>query len=393
LAVLRVALLVLAVLGVLSSRARLPLSTVPLAIVAVGLASGVLSVGLLPSALEPLAGALGFLLAAVPLSVLLDRLGFFLALSRAIGSHRHAGAWLWALAAGVVAVLNLDAAVVLLTPLYVALARRWSLDVRSLAFQPLLLSCLASSLLPVSNLTNLIAVSGRHIPPLEFLAHLGLPSLAAVLVGYALWRRVLPMGPVGAPPREAVEKHALVLGGVVVGAVLAGFLLGPLAGIAPWEVALVADVVLVGLVRSLPWRAVPLDLAVVAAALGVLAAAAARHVGLAPLVAGSGPVALVRATGVAAALAAVANNLPAVLVLRPLLPPGASDALWAVLVGVNIAPLVLVTGSLAGLLWSDVLRRLGAEVGPREFSRVGLLVGLPALTAAVAVLVATTALR
>jgi arsenical pump membrane protein len=131
----------------------------------------------------------------------------------------------------------------------------------------------------------------------------------------------------------------------------------------------------------------------VAAALGVLAAAAARNVGLAPLVTGSGPVAVVRATGVAAALAAIANNLPAVLVLRPLLPPGASDALWAVLLGVNIAPLVLVTGSLAGLLWSDVLRRLGAEVGPREFSRVGVLVGLPALAVALAVLVATTVLR
>ncbi len=392
-AVLRVVLLVVAVLGVLSSRARLPLSTVPLALVAVGLVSGVLPVGLLPSALEPLAGALGFLLVAVPLSVLLDRLGFFLALSRVVGSHRHAGAWLWALAAGVVAVLNLDAAVVLLTPLYVALARRWSLDVRALAFQPLLLSCLASSFLPVSNLTNLIALSGRPVSPLGFLAHLGLPSLAAVLVGYALWRRVLPLGPVGAPPREAVDKRVLVIGGAVVAAVLVGFLIGPLAGIAPWEVALAADVVLVCVVRSLPWRAVPLDLAAVAAALGVLAAAAARHVGLAPLFTGAGPVALVRASGAAAGLAALANNLPAVLVLRPLLPPGASDALWAVLLGVNIAPLVLVTGSLAGLLWSDVLRRLGAEVGPRQFSRVGVLVGLPALAAAVVVLVATTVLR
>ena len=55
--------------------------------------------------------ALAFLLAGVPLAALLDRLGFFAAA-----------------AAVTTAVLNLDTTVVLLTPLYLRLARRAEVD-------------------------------------------------------------------------------------------------------------------------------------------------------------------------------------------------------------------------------------------------------------------------
>ena len=59
------------------------------------------------------------------------------------------------------------------------------------------------------------------------------------------------------------------------------------------------------------------------------------------------------------------------------------------LVGVNIAPTMLITASLSGLLWRDTARRLGVEVSARRYSAVGLRVGFPALVAAgvVAVLV------
>ena len=80
-----------------------------------------------------------------------------------VGRGRHLALGLWVLGALVTTILNLDASVVLLTPLYVRIARRCGLDPLALAFQPVLLSCLASSALPVSNLTNLIAASSR--PP------------------------------------------------------------------------------------------------------------------------------------------------------------------------------------------------------------------------------------
>lgn len=103
--------------------------------------------------------ALLFLLAGVPLAALLDRLGLFDAVAVEIERR-----WehipvvvLWILAAVTTAALNLDTTVVLLTPLYVRLARRSGTDPLALALVPLLLASFASSFLPVSNLTTLIA--------------------------------------------------------------------------------------------------------------------------------------------------------------------------------------------------------------------------------------------
>lgn len=87
-----------------------------------------------------------------------------------------------------VAVLNLDAAVVLYTPLAIAVARRRGLDPVAMAFQPALLACLASSALPVSNLTNLIAVAQGDVEAATLTARLLLPTLAACTVGYVGWR-------------------------------------------------------------------------------------------------------------------------------------------------------------------------------------------------------------
>ena len=80
--------------------------------------------------LESMVPALLFLLAGVPLAALLDRLGFFDALAVEVERRweRLPVVVLWILAAATTAVLNLDTTVVLLTPLYVRLARRSGID-------------------------------------------------------------------------------------------------------------------------------------------------------------------------------------------------------------------------------------------------------------------------
>lgn len=47
---------------------------------------------------------------------------------------------------------------------------------------------------------------------------------------------------------------------------------------------------------------------------------------------------------------------------------------------------VVITGSLASLLWQQSARAAGVKIGAVSYSRVGVLVGVPAM-AAVAVLV------
>ena len=188
------------------------------------------------------------------------------------------------------------------------------------------------------------------------------------------------------PDRERLTSHphALRIGGVVVGITLIGFVGGSAVGVAPWVVALGADLALVAILRRSPWRDIPLGTAFIVASLGVLAASAVSHLPIERLVEGVGTAALARTIDACAVGANLINNLPALLVALPAIDPGVTPALWAVLIGVNAGPVVLVTGSLASLLWLDALGRLGVAVRPSDFTSVGVTVGLPAAAAGAA---------
>ncbi len=72
-------------------------------------------------------------------------------------------------------------------------------------------------------------------------------------------------------------------------------------------------------------------------------------------------------------LAAVVNNLPAVLALLPLVSAGGPGPVLAVLIGVNLGPNLTYAGSLATLLWRRVLHDHGTEANLGTFTRLGLL--------------------
>jgi arsenical pump membrane protein len=95
---------------------------------------------------------------------------------------------------------------------------------------------------------------------------------------------------------------------------------------------------------------------------------------LAPLIPASQSLAgLLAAAAIAAILANIINNLPAVLVLLPLAVAAGPGTMLAVLLGVNIGPNLTYAGSLATLLWRRVMRQHGTAPGLGEFTRLGLL--------------------
>ena len=383
-AALSITLLVVGVSGTIARPWRLPAWVFAAAAAAVVIASTALSLPQAWDAIEPLVEPIAFLLLAVPLAVLLDHLGVFESTARLVAG-RHLCLGMWVVGAIAVAVLNLDAAVVLCTPLAITVARRWGLDPVAMAFQPVLLACLASSALPVSNLTNLIAVGQERLTAAELIGHLALPTVAACVVGYAGWRlafRGRALTPRTPTRDEAPSARALAIGAVVAAILLVGFVAGRSVGIEPWVVVLAVDAVLMGATRVVPWRSVPFGTAAVAAGLAVAAAAVTPHTGVTEwLVADStGSQALL-----GAASANLLNNLPAFLVALPHV--AGTDRVAALLFGVNVGPTVLVTGSLAGLLWLDAARRHGVGVGGLEYARVGLIAGVPALLAGIALLV------
>lgn len=396
----RLALLLVAVAGAVFRPFRVPAFVLPLACSALALVAGLIDLEQLRHALAPLAAPLGFLLAAIPLAVLLDRLGYFEELAGLFGDGPLLLPGLWLLAMVTVAVLNLDAAVVLLTPLYVRIAQQTRRSPRFLGFQPVILALLASSFIPVSNLTNLIAAARTGIGPLAILEHLGLASAVASGVGYFLYRGASSVaGRAGVPQggaesgavRSSPRRDVLLVGSAVVVVLLVGFVLGPSVGIEPWMVALAGDAVLVLLTRGLPVSSLPWETALVAGGLGVVAAVAAEGLRLGGVLSGSGVLATLREAGAAALGANVVNNLPAFLVALPFVTSHgdrASCALWPVLYGVNAGPSLLLTGSLASLLWVTTMNRLEVHVSAGQFVRMGLRVGLPAALCGLAVLLA-----
>ena len=200
-AVVAVVLLVVGTVGALARPWGLPAWAAPVAAAVLALALRTLEPGEAWDAVQPLGAPIAFLLLAVPLAAMLDDLGVFSAAAH-LASGRHVCAGLWIVGAVMVAVLNLDAAVVLWTPLAVTVARRWQLDPVAMAFQPALLACLASSALPVSNLTNLIAVSSGRLTAGELVAHLALPTVASCVIGYAGLATGVPPSPARRPGRR-----------------------------------------------------------------------------------------------------------------------------------------------------------------------------------------------
>jgi arsenical pump membrane protein len=87
-----------------------------------------------------------------------------------------------ALASLITIFLNLDTTAVLLTPVMLALARKARIAALPLAMTTVWLANTASLLLPISNLTNLLAADRVALRAPAFAARMWFPQLAAVAV-------------------------------------------------------------------------------------------------------------------------------------------------------------------------------------------------------------------
>jgi arsenical pump membrane protein len=370
-------------------------AAVPAAVILV--AAGAIPAGQAGAAARQLGPVIGFLAAILVLAHLCDDDGLFRACGgwmarSSAGSPRRLLAQVFAVAAVTTAVLSLDATVVLLTPVVFATAARLEVRARPHVYACTHLANSGSLLLPVSNLTNLLVFAASGLAFGRFAALMALPWLAAIGVEYAVFGRFfasdLNTGDLSARPGRTAhsgpDPGLPVFTLVVVALTLAGFAGASAAGVNPAWAAFAGAAVLAA--RALTRRTVaPLTLVRAAdlpfllfvLGLGIVVKAVTDNglgAALAPLVPGGTSLpALLALAALAAALANVCNNLPAVLVLLPLAAPSGAGAVLAVLLGVNIGPNLTYTGSLATLLWRRILHRHGIAPDLGEFTRLGLL--------------------
>lgn len=338
-----------------------------------------------------------FLVAITVVAELADSAGVFTAAAALAARLGRGRVWLLWLATSLVAsvstiFLSLDTTAVLLTPVVVTMAIRLGIPALPFAMTTVWLANTASLLLPVSNLTNLLALPSFNALGIGYHGMVGWtwrPAVVAIVVTIVtlavMFRHSLRGTYVPAPAGRPADRLRFVVAAVVCVA-LAAMLASGVNVVYP-AVAAALVLVVVTAVRSretLSWGLLPVRPVVLATALFTVVGIAGQ-LGLTRVLSdllptGPDPGALF-GLGLGSALAAnLVDNLPAFFALLPV----ADDhpaRLVAVLIGTNVAPLVTMWASLANILWRQRCARAGLEISRLGFAARGAILA-PIVTAA-----------
>lgn len=371
------------------------------------LLTGVVTLDEAREELTSMAPTVVFLVAVLVLAHAADALGVFRWVSQILQQKSLADPhrlliYVFGAAALTTAVLSLDATVVLLTPAVIAAARSIGASTRPHSYASAHLSNSASTLLPVSNLTNLIAFAATGLTFLHFTALMALPWVVTIAVEYLIFRLFfrseLARGDSAEPPVAARSAPAPILPLTVIGMTLLGFAVSGFFGIEPAWIAVVGASVLgaIALARhrttaSKMLYAADLWFCAFVLVLGIIVAGVANGpVGewIAQILPGDTSYgSLLFVAAVAAVASNLVNNLPATLLMIAALGTAAPPALvLAMLIGVNLGPNLTYVGSLATMLWRRVATSAGAPPTLATFTLLGVITTPLTLLAAVSAL-------
>lgn len=357
--------------------------------------------------LTSMAPTVVFLVAVLVLAHAADALGVFRWVSQILQQKSLADPhrllmYVFGAAALTTAVLSLDATVVLLTPAVIAAARSIGASPRPHSYASAHLSNSASTLLPVSNLTNLIAFAATGLTFLHFTALMALPWVVTIAVEYLIFRLFfrseLVRDDSADPPAAARSAPAPILPLTVIGLTLLGFAVSGFFGIEPAWIAVVGASVLgaIALARhrttaAMMIYAADLWFCAFVLVLGIIVAGVANGpVGewIAQILPGDTSYgSLLFVAAVAAVTSNLVNNLPATLLMIAALGTAAPPALvLAMLIGVNLGPNLTYVGSLATMLWRRVATSAGAPPTLATFTLLGIITTPLTLLAAVSAL-------
>jgi arsenical pump membrane protein len=366
--------------------------------------------------------ATGTFIALIIISLLLDEAGFFAWAALHVarwgkGGGRRLFAFIVLLGALVAALFANDGAVLILTPIVIAmlLALRFS-KATTLAFVMAAGFIVDTASLPlvVSNLVNIVSADYFKIGFNRYAAVMvpvNLVSVAASL-GILMWfyRRDIPASydpqQLDEPSSAIKDRPTFIAGWWVLVILLAGcFALEPL-GIPISAISAVCAALLLGIaakghkiatrkvLREAPWQIVIFSLGMYLVVYGLRNAGLTDYLAtLLDRFAEHGVWGAAMGTGVLTALlASVMNNLPTVLI--GLLSIDASHAvgpvqeamIYANVIGSDLGPKITPIGSLATLLWLHVLERKGIYIGWGYYFRVGIVLTVPVLLLTLAAL-------
>jgi arsenical pump membrane protein len=297
--------------------------------------------------------------------------------------------------------LNLDTTAVLLTPVMLALGRKLKVSVLPLAMTTVWLANTASLLLPVSNLTNLLAANRVALTPVEFAGRMWAPQLASIAATMAFlwafyWRRGQRGTAAYDPPAPHVprDRRLFLVASAACVLFIAGILTGLPLGLAS---SVSAGLVVISFAarsrESLRPALIPWRLLVFVIGLFLVVQTISKH-GLGTVTAtliGSdgGTSGAFRAAVTGAGMSNVLNNLPSYVAGEAVIPAANHNQLLALLIGTNVGPIITPWASLATLLWYERCRSTGVDIPLKKFMLTGAGLAVAGLTAAVCALLLT----
>lgn len=301
--------------------------------------------------------------------------------------------------------LNLDTTAVLLTPVVLALAAPTGIPPLPLAMTTLWLANTASLLLPVSNLTNLLAADRIAMGSTEFAARMWAPQLASIAATtVCLWLWYWRRGRRGSdrylppPPVHIDGPRARALQYSTAGACLLFILAIPVVGDQIGIAAVVAAGIAVAAFAALRPSAlrvslIPFQLLIFVVGLFLVVPTLSRwglnDVMHALIGTDDGAAGAFRAAAAGAGLSNAANNLPAYTAGESVIAPENGTQLLALLIGTNVGPVVTPWASLATLIGLEFCRTHGVRVPMLRFVLTGFALALVATAAAVGALLLT----
>jgi len=386
------------------------------------LATGVVTLQDVPTVWGIVWNATFTLIALVIISLILDEAGFFrwlaILLARlGLGRGRLLFPLVILLGALVTALLTNDGTALIWTPtvMEMLLVLRFSPKaVLAFVFATGFIADATSLPLPVSNLSNIIAVDYFNIPFLRYslvMIPLNFVAIASSLV--VLWFYFDPYIPRHynlarlPPPEEAIRDPLVcqwsfpVLGLLLIGYFIAQPLAIPvslIAGIAAlfmlalagrwFQKDVTAVISIPKVLREAPWQVILFSLGMYLVVFGL------RNAGMTAILSqwlrslsGWGLTAGATGTGLlATVLSSVMNNLPTVLInslaiqdVGGIDPDIREVMVYANVIGCNIGAKITPIGSLSTLLWLNVLARKGMRISWRMYLRISLSLTIPVL--------------
>lgn len=349
------------------------------------------------------------------LSIYLDELGFFSYLANVTLKHAKTSQfklflYLYLIVSVLTVFTSNDVIILSFTPFICYFAKNAKVNPVPYLAAEFVAANTWSMALIIGNPTNIYLATAYGVNFLEYVKVMALPTLGAgitaFLMLFLMFRKQLKT-PINGEPEAAVikDKINLIIGLVLLGVCTVMLAVGSYVGVEMWIVSLSAAVCLfvaigisslarkqkpIELVKCLkraPWQLIPFVLSMFVLIIGLAQNGVTE--GLAKVL-GEGEATVFKYGYSSFLVANVINNIPMSVLFSSIIESVSAEfampAVYAAIIGSNVGAFLTPIGALAGIMWSSILKEHGLKFGYTSFLKIGVIVAIPAISAALVIL-------